>query len=82
MKKTLSPAFRNVMRPLGSLPPASQRLRDYMIEHGITQTALAELTGINQSQISDYATGHTQMSVPSLLKICKALKIKIDDLVN
>ena len=47
----------------------------------LTQTAMAEATGIHLSQIKRYESGHTQPSLDILRKIALALHVSADVLV-
>ncbi len=50
-------------------------------EHrGLTQAALAQLTGLRQASISDIESGKTSPRMDSARKIADALNVDIDDL--
>ncbi|WP_445671713.1 helix-turn-helix domain-containing protein [Paenibacillus sp. FSL R7-0210] len=51
-------------------------------EIGKTQQWLIEVTGINKSQISDYATSRRYMSLGSAMTIAKAIGCHIEDLYD
>jgi transcriptional regulator with XRE-family HTH domain len=57
------------------------KIRNFRKKAGITQTALAEAVGVNQSMIAHYESGFKMPSVAVLARIAKELKVKIDDLI-
>jgi transcriptional regulator with XRE-family HTH domain len=57
------------------------KIRNFRKKAGITQTALAEAVGVNQSMIAHYESGFKMPSVPVLARIAKELNCKIDDLI-
>lgn len=52
-----------------------------MDEKGMTQTELAELTGMSRSSIADYASDKCSPLAENLGKIAVALEVPVDDLV-
>lgn len=56
------------------------RLRKIMIQRNITQSELAELIGLNQSQISNYIRGKTTPTWYMVDRIAKALNCSTDEL--
>ena len=50
-----------------------RKLKATMWRRGITQTDLAEMTGISQTTISTYIRGSSSPTVPNLYRICQAL---------
>lgn len=59
----------------------SDRLTALRRSLGLTQTAMAEATGIHLSQIKRYESGHTQPSLDVLRKIALTLHVSADVLV-
>ncbi len=57
------------------------RIRRYRTEMKITQARLAELSGIEPSNISHIERGATKVSLPTLFKIANTLEVTLDDLV-
>ena len=55
-------------------------LLELLHERDMTQTELAELTGITESQISLYISGKRKMSLLSAVKIAFALKCYVEEL--
>ena len=55
-------------------------LLELLHERGMTQTELAEITGITESQISLYISGKRKMSFLSAVKIALALKCHAEEL--
>lgn len=48
---------------------------------GITQLALAQMTGISSQAISNMVKGSSQVRLDSLTKICQALNLQPGDLI-
>ena len=48
---------------------------------GLTQTALAEKSGVNRVSIAEIETGRKQGSVGTLKKLADALDVTVDDLI-
>lgn len=61
---------------------AGDRLRDLRERLGISQTTLAELTGILPNSISNYEQGRAYPSYEGIRKICRALKCSADELLG
>lgn len=59
-----------------------KRVLKIMEEKGITQKELAKATGIGQSTISDWKTKKTNPSSNKIMKICKALEVSPEDLLQ
>ena len=59
----------------------AERLTALRRSMDLTQTKVAELTGIHLSQIKRYESGHTQPSLEILRKIALALHVSSDVLV-
>lgn len=57
------------------------RIKKYRTQMKITQATLAELSGVEPSNISHIERGATKVSLPTLVKIANALKVTLDDLV-
>ena len=56
------------------------RLYRIMYDKGVTQSELSEMTGITQSNISNYITGRKTPSFYTVDKIARALDCSIDEL--
>lgn len=56
------------------------RLRKMMRKEDITQSELAELTGLTQQQISNYMSGKNMPSFAKVDMIARALRCHVDDL--
>lgn len=56
-------------------------LRVYRDLRGLTQTALAKLSGVNRVQIVDIEAGRSKGSIETIRKLASALRVAIDDLV-
>lgn len=56
-------------------------LRVYRDYRGLTQTALAEASGVNRVQIADIEARRKSGSIETVRKLADALRVTIDDLV-
>lgn len=56
-----------------------RRLYDIMCREGVSQTELAERTGISRPVLSNYMTGKTSPSFYKVDKIARALGCSVDD---
>lgn len=56
-------------------------LRIYRDLRGLTQTRLAEMSGVNRVQIADIEAGRKNGSVETIRKLAAALGVAVDDLV-
>jgi transcriptional regulator with XRE-family HTH domain len=61
--------------------PFPDRLAELRKTHGLTQQALAEVTGISVIQIHRYEAGSSQPTLEALRKLAKALRVSSDALV-
>lgn len=52
------------------------------IKHGLTQSQLAKIIGVSDKTISKWETGKGIPEVQSLLPLCEALNITVDDLLR
>lgn len=57
-----------------------QAVREYRLKRKLSQEQLAELADLHRSYISDVERGAKNISLISIDKVCKALKIKMSDL--
>lgn len=60
----------------------NSRLGEILRERGISQTKLAEMTGINYASLHGYIKGKWGCPEEKILWIAKALKIPAEDLVD
>lgn len=58
-----------------------QRIREYRTSKGITQAVLAEMSGVEPSNISHIERAATKLSLPTLVSIANALEVTLDELV-
>jgi len=58
------------------------KIRTYRNQAGLTQEKLAEKADLHHNFIGEVERGNMETSLTSLLKIAKALKIKVRDLVG
>ncbi|HEV8433748.1 MAG TPA: helix-turn-helix transcriptional regulator [Thermoanaerobaculia bacterium] len=57
------------------------RIRAFRYEHGLTQTELAERTGIMRQQIGRYESGDDLPSLPNAMILAKFMDILVDELL-
>lgn len=58
-----------------------QRIKDARISNNLTQAKLAEISGIEPSNISHIERGATKLSLPTLVSIANALNTTADALL-
>ena len=58
------------------------RLKVILAEKNLTAKKLSEMTNISQSTISKYLNGKSEMKISTLVKICNALSIEIEQIFN
>lgn len=58
-----------------------KRIREIRIQRGMTQSLLAEKSGIEPSNISHIERAATKVSLPTLISIANALQVTLDELV-
>lgn len=58
-----------------------KRIREERIKKNMRQSELAELSGIEPSNISHIERAATKVSLPTLIRIANALEITLDELV-
>jgi transcriptional regulator with XRE-family HTH domain len=59
-----------------------QRLRDLRAEHGVSQDALAERTGIHPTAIGRFERGDREPRLSSILRLARGLGVEAGKLVN
>lgn len=57
------------------------RIREIRKQKGLTQSSLAELSGVEPSNISHIERAATKLSLPTLIKIANALSVTADELL-
>jgi len=58
------------------------KIRNYRKQAGFTQEQLAEKADLHHNFIGEVERGNMEISLTSMLKIAKALKVKLRDLVD
>ena len=58
------------------------KIRNYRKQAGFTQEQLAEKADLHHNFIGEVERGNMEISLTSLLKIAKALQVKVRDLVE
>jgi transcriptional regulator with XRE-family HTH domain len=58
------------------------RLKDLRAKQGLSQADLAEKAGLTREYIARLETGHHDPSLSVLLKLAKALKVKVGRLLE
>lgn len=59
-----------------------EAVREYLDEHGIKQTALAERAGFRINTLNAMLNGHRKMYADDLAKICIALGVTAESIVR
>ena len=59
-----------------------QQIRSYRKEAGLTQEQLAEKSSLSYKYLGEVERGIVNVSLDSLMRIAKALKLKVADLVR
>lgn len=60
----------------------SQRMKEIMLEKGIRQTDLVQMTGIDKGALSSYMNGRYMPNAEKVAKIAKALSVSVDYLLG
>ncbi len=60
----------------------SERLRQSLLENGMSQTALAKKIGMSQGVVNNYCTGKREPTLDVLIAICVVLNEKSDYLLG
>ncbi len=58
-----------------------KRIREIRTQKHLTQAVLAEMSGIEPSNISHIERAATKLSLPTLVSIANALEVSLDELV-
>lgn len=56
------------------------RLKVILAEKNLTAKKLSEITNISQSTISNFLNGKSEMKISTIVKICNALSIGIEQI--
>lgn len=59
-----------------------EKIRIIRKQKGLSQKALGELIGLEQSAYSKIENGSNILSVPTLLHICNALNVSVNEILN
>lgn len=59
-----------------------QRIKEVRTDKQLTQEYLANMIGVNTSHVSNIETGKTKISLTLLIKICDALGVTLDYLLE
>lgn len=59
-----------------------QKIRAYRREAGLSQEKLAEKASLSYKYLGEVERGYVNVSLDSLMRIAKALKLKVHDLVH
>lgn len=57
-------------------------IRDYRIQHNLSQVDLARIVGVERSTVSKWETGEAKPRADMLVKLAKALNCKVDDFLR
>jgi len=58
------------------------RLRSWRIRRGLSQSAVAMGTGLDQSSVSNYESGKRDIPVPAIVRLIATLNVSLGDLVD
>ncbi|MCK1982255.1 helix-turn-helix transcriptional regulator [Peribacillus sp. Aquil_B8] len=53
---------------------------DWIRQSKYSRKEICDIFGISQNTLSNWCTGKTYPSVPHLLKLCRLLNVKVEDL--
>lgn len=59
-----------------------KRIRDIRIAKGLTQEYVANMANVNISHISNIENNRVKISLTTLVKVCNALNVTIDYILN
>jgi len=59
-----------------------EAIRTYRKRKGLTQEKLAEKAGLHHNFVGEVERGNMETSITSLLKMAKALEVRLGDLVK
>ena len=59
----------------------THRIREIRMYNGMTQQQLADAIGITASAVTKWETGSCKPSLENMLKVARALKCSMDDLI-
>jgi len=59
-----------------------QTIRGHRKQAGLSQEALAEKAGLSYKYLGEVERGYVNVSLDSLMRIARALKLKLTDLVD
>lgn len=59
-----------------------QKIKEQRLVKGLSQTALAELCGMDRQNMYHIEAGHNSLTLRVLIKIALALKINVRDLIE
>lgn len=68
--------------PLAQQRALGRRIRTWRVRRQMSQAALAELTGVTQSTLSNYENGKRDLSVSTLIRLAEKLDVDLEDLAG
>jgi len=60
----------------------AEKLRDYRIESGLSQNALADKSGIDRKTVNRIENNHFSPSIATLIRLCDTLAVKVSEVVK
>ena len=69
-----------IISKLVSVILVENNLKRIRTEKAITLRKLSSMTGIGKSSLDDFEKGFSDPRISTVLKICKALKIRVEDI--
>ena len=73
------------IRPMGHRQADSNianKLRRAWVDSGLTQVSLSEKVGIDQGHLSNILNARRNPSLQTLVKLCRALDVSMDEVVS
>ena len=67
---------------MSEIKQIGKNMRKYRLAKGLTQLDLAATCGFHESNIGRLENGNTNPTIKTLIKIAKALEVKLTDLVR
>ena len=58
-----------------------QRIKAARVRKGITQGAVAQITGLSTPHISNIETGNTKLGLPTIIHLANVLNVSVDELL-
>jgi len=73
---------RQTKKKTNGIDDLGKRLSMFRKARGLTQVEVAEKLGVSQAAVSEYESGGSSLSLESLAKVAKVLKVSADELLG